>query len=556
MKTTAEIIWVEMKFPDSKPVLLGCCYRPPSAKKEYLDQIEEIMTLVSQEKEEKDVLLMGDFNLKWENTDDQNKINFMSNLGFKQIVEDYTRVIPEKNTKTIIDHIYTNIEDLEPDNIVTGCSDHFLITVEIGRNVSKWIQSHRSTLSDQNFLKEIEEAKRRGDFYNLNPKKAVDEFTEKLVEILNKCAPLSQARKNIYQLVRINNELRGLYKDRDDKKEENIRKYLQSVTTVKDTSKRKKRQGERTSEGDEAPLLTDLDRLKEVYECYLRESLPLHMISITPEGVVLEAEPLKVDLHQTKNGSSDSVPDSDGSQPNQITRPDEFNFEKITKKTVMKWLERVCDYVIKKIDPNEAKLIKSAAEHISDPICYILNKLITDFSEEESEKTFPDELKKIQTFRFSPDSFISSTQIRDVDRVPLLLSYILDGILYEQVKKFCKQHIPAALLEEIRPTQNVWLIASENKKKVGAVFLDLNSSFNTISLYLLINTLRTSGFTDSACDLIESYFSSRGLPSGSLLSQLLYKIFIHDLKVLTTRSAVVRGGHVEFSLKIETDTEH
>lgn len=213
---------------------------------------------------------------------------------------------------------------------------------------------------------------------------------------------------------------------------------MEKREAAKQTMKNREKKGEKTKINQ---------TLFEVFKDYLGESYPCLVISITPEGEVTTEADQVVNLHQPNTRTTDSGSVSKGPQNKKL--PSDLSFSEIKAVKVKSWLEDVCDHVINKIDPTEAKLIKDVADHISDPIRKILNKFI-------SRKKFPDELKKIKTFRFSPDSYISSTQISDVDRVHLLLSYILDGILYDQVKEFCdeKQLIPTASLGE-KPTRNV-----------------------------------------------------------------------------------------------------
>lgn len=63
MQYNIEVPWLKTYLPHRKPILLGCCYRPPSANNEYLDTICEMLennTVGGQ-----DIYLMGDFNIDW-----------------------------------------------------------------------------------------------------------------------------------------------------------------------------------------------------------------------------------------------------------------------------------------------------------------------------------------------------------------------------------------------------------------------------------------------------------------------------------------------------------
>jgi len=127
MPSDVEMIWVQMFPPDSRPLLVGCCYRPPRSKQKYLDQVFEVMRRVSNE--DKDVVLMGDFNVDWLSNSalKRRMASVSSECGCTQVMSLPTRL------NSCIDHIYTNIPDLcsDPTSTVTGCSDHHLVTVSV-----------------------------------------------------------------------------------------------------------------------------------------------------------------------------------------------------------------------------------------------------------------------------------------------------------------------------------------------------------------------------------------------------------------------------------------
>ena len=91
-------------IPDKgKSFLLGNLYRPPDSKIEYNDRFEEFIVTVLNE--EKEFILLGDFNKKLLNADtDREWGNFTTSLGLSQLISEYTRVT--SNTQTLIDHNY------------------------------------------------------------------------------------------------------------------------------------------------------------------------------------------------------------------------------------------------------------------------------------------------------------------------------------------------------------------------------------------------------------------------------------------------------------------
>ncbi len=58
MSTDAELIWLQIYLPYCKPILVGCCCRPPSPNVKYLDRICENVDIVTDENN-------GDLNIDW-----------------------------------------------------------------------------------------------------------------------------------------------------------------------------------------------------------------------------------------------------------------------------------------------------------------------------------------------------------------------------------------------------------------------------------------------------------------------------------------------------------
>ena len=119
-------MWLEISPANTKSSLVGNIYRPPDSRVEYNDRFEDFIDIVINER--KEFILLGDFNKNLRDVDiDREWGNFTTSLGLTQLVTEPTRVT--KDSKTLIDHIYTNAEENIQRVIVKRLclSDHYAI---------------------------------------------------------------------------------------------------------------------------------------------------------------------------------------------------------------------------------------------------------------------------------------------------------------------------------------------------------------------------------------------------------------------------------------------
>lgn len=106
---SVESIWLQVHLPNVKPLLFGCCYRPPSSNVQYVDNICDMLQRAVDEN--KETYFFGDFNIDWQSKTCtlKNRLLVMANVcNLTQIVNLSTRVscnITGTGSSTCIDHI-------------------------------------------------------------------------------------------------------------------------------------------------------------------------------------------------------------------------------------------------------------------------------------------------------------------------------------------------------------------------------------------------------------------------------------------------------------------
>ncbi|XP_035986409.1 uncharacterized protein LOC110369265 isoform X2 [Fundulus heteroclitus] len=460
----------------------------------------------------------------------------ISVLGLTQVVKVNTRDSLKSSSSTCIDHIYTTVLELcsEPESTATGCSDHNLITFTVkSMNIPQRIRRSNKEFDQNQFKEDMKAVQWRDVLTETNPTKALSKFTEKFLSVANKHAALQT--QDVYDSLRLNKELRTVISDRDKIKQAVIERRqpwekikLLVLKKRVSTHSQKDQKAYFVQEFEKAK--TDSKALLKVFLEYFGESLPAHVINITKKGTATsEAGPL--DFIRQPYSALEFV--AEGSQVQNKKKQkgsDSFSFREIDAETVKSLVMNLCDNFSDGIDDTEVKMLKLAAEDISDPICHILNKHIGS-----------------KEFQFMENI--------NGDSVHVLLGLIFDRILFKQAKT----HISASHDENIEQTKANLIEAEQNNKKVQAVFLDFSSSFDTISHDVLLEKLKTSGFSDSARSLIKTFLSirkgSRGLPRGSFLARLLFTVFINDLrKVLESSSSAICDSCIMIYCA-DTDTE-
>lgn len=229
MPADIEVLWVQINLPHLKPLLVGCCYRPPSAKLDYLDKLCVMLDKVCDLDNE--VYFLGDLNIDWNmfNCPLKERMQAITNAcNLVQMVDKPTRVCIKKDgskSETCIDHIFTNISYLcsKAISIPVGYSDHNLVVLVRKTKVPKVgprvvFRRSMKTFCEEAFMDDVKNICWEHVLEKDNPDDALEVFSVLFMQVIEKHAPIRKQTVRNLRSPWLDEELRELMKQRDDAK--------------------------------------------------------------------------------------------------------------------------------------------------------------------------------------------------------------------------------------------------------------------------------------------------------------------------------------------------
>lgn len=120
-----ECVGVDISLSAEMSFIVICIYRKPSAK---VDFYEDLKTLLDSCNHKKEILLVGDFNINWNNKADRKNLKSVTDhFNFTQLIDQPTRITNRSRTR--IDLVFTNKPERIPKshNLLTSLSVHNVI---------------------------------------------------------------------------------------------------------------------------------------------------------------------------------------------------------------------------------------------------------------------------------------------------------------------------------------------------------------------------------------------------------------------------------------------
>lgn len=155
-----ELVLVEIRTC-SRKLIVGVCYRPPSTSPTFVNDLHDVIHMITVRYPSSPFILLGDFNfpnIVWSNVSSYCEpfssecdmfLNLCSDFNLSQLVTQATRISP--TASNILDLVLTTSPDFfQPISYLPGLSDHLLLhfaltcAVPHQRNHSKYIHDYKN----------------------------------------------------------------------------------------------------------------------------------------------------------------------------------------------------------------------------------------------------------------------------------------------------------------------------------------------------------------------------------------------------------------------------
>ena len=560
---------------------LGVIYRPPRSNPTlFLEYYAKILEHVGNQT----CYISGDFNfdlIKYEiNNQVRSYVDLSTEFLFRPIINRPTRIT--NRSTTIIDHIWTNNlhDTVESGILMHDCSDHFAPFILIP-NLTKcessaetilfrdWrmldsdefshhvLSEFRNLKCDQ--ISSVSEIETSLELLSSKLQTSVDRFCPTKTLTINpdkKFSPWFSA--DVKNLIKVKNKLYRKYVRKPisyGREYRNVRNQLNNLIKYKKKLYYKNLLLKYNNNARKYwSVLNDLLCRKKNASCKKLEI----------NGVIIEN---KSDIaNEFKNYFSAVTNDIVNELPDANISFESYMNPNFTSSFLLNQIlpDKIIDIIAGMNETNSSpgipmKVIKRCSSLISVPLCNILNKCIQFGYFPESFKT----AKIVPVFK-SKNNLLSSNY-RPISLLPVL-SKIFEKHIYTELMKYVEDNnilCPQQAGFRRNSSTNIAIaklvrniVSSFECRETGiCIFLDQRKAFDMVDHDILLRKLELYGVTGTTHNLFSTYLSDRfqyvyldgiesdiapivrGIPQGSVLSALLFLLFINDIVNSSNRLA-------------------